>query len=113
MRQRPLWGEVTDTPEHKMPKSPTALLMEAADHVTSLVKACEQADLETDILERSTKVRISSPLAHERMAEIITLRPDESEVLTWYWSWEDPICPAQDTEALVQALLRVVTIKSL
>ncbi len=61
------------------------------------------------MIEPSTKLKICTPNGNERMAETITLKPDDDEVLTWYWSWDMPICPATDIRFALTAILRVVT----
>ena len=87
--------------------TPTAA--ESADQLISrLARMCERAGLVADIIEPSTRIRINTPNGNEHMAETVTLKPDAGDVLTWWWSWDRPICPAYDIDCAVTALLRVV-----
>ena len=82
---------------------------ETADqYLRRLFDACTRAGLVAEIIEPSTKLRISTPNGNVRMAEVISLRPDAEEVLTWHWSWGAPMCRADDTDFAVRALTRVV-----
>jgi hypothetical protein len=82
---------------------------ESADQlIARLAMMCGRAGLVTSIIEPSTKIRISTPNGNEHMAETITLKPDADNVLSWWWSWNMPICPANDIDFAVTALLRVV-----
>jgi hypothetical protein len=86
-----------------------ARTVESADQLVSrLVAMCERAGLVTSVVEPSTKIRISTPDGNEHLAETVMLKPDADDVLTWWWSWDSPICPAHDIDYAVTALLRVV-----
>lgn len=87
----------------------TSPAAESADQLVSrLATMCGRAGLVADIIEPSTKVRINTPNGNEHLAETITLKPDAGDVLTWWWSWDRPICPARDIDCAVTALIRVV-----
>jgi len=89
--------------------TPTPAAQESADQlVHRLHLACERAGLLVEVVEPSTKLKICTPNGSEHMAETITLKPDDDEVLTWYWSWGMPICPAHDIQLAVKAILHVV-----
>jgi len=82
---------------------------ESADQlIERLAKACEGAGLRTTVIEPSTRIKIYGPDDNEHFDEMITLRPDAGEVLTWYWSWNAPICPAQDIATAVTMIRKVV-----
>jgi hypothetical protein len=88
-------------------KTPPAA--ESADQLISrLATMCGRAGLVADIIEPSTKIRISTPNGNEHLAETITLKPDADDVLMWWWSWGRPICPAYDIDFAVNSLARVV-----
>lgn len=81
---------------------------ESADQVVAtLAGALKRAGLATDIMEPSTVLRVFSPTGNASMDEVITLRPDANEVLTWYWSWGAPIGPASEAANTVIKLKRV------
>ena len=65
--------------------------------------------LVTEVIEPSTKLKIGALGGHALMAEIISLRPDENEVLRWHWSWGAPICVAGDVEYAVRSILHVIS----
>jgi hypothetical protein len=87
---------------------------ESADRLTErLAKACADAGLTVTVVEPSTRITIHAPNGHRLLDETITLRPDEGEVLTWYWSWDAPahrapICPARDVATAVRLIHHVV-----
>ena len=86
---------------------PTA--REGADQlIARLATMCGRAGLIADIVEPSTKVRVSTPNGNEHLAETISLRPDADNELMWWWSWERPICLANEIDYAVTALIRVV-----
>jgi hypothetical protein len=80
----------------------------ADELINRLAKACEGAGLATTVVERSTRIKIHAPDHNEHFNELITLRPDTGEVLTWYWSWDTPICPAHDIETAIAMIRKVV-----
>ncbi|MCO6004437.1 hypothetical protein NE236_05525 [Actinoallomurus purpureus] len=49
------------------------------------------------------------PNTHVGLAEIIKIMPDEGEVLSFYWSWDERICPASDIDGAVASIKHVVT----
>jgi hypothetical protein len=82
---------------------------ESADQLIGrLAEACEDAGLATTVIEPSTKIEIHAPDSNEHFDEMITLRPDAGEVLTWYWSWDTPICPAHEVVLAVAMIRKVV-----
>jgi hypothetical protein len=82
---------------------------ESADQlIKRLAEACESAGLSVTVIEPSTRIRIHEPGGNEHFDEMITLRPDATEVLTWYWSWDAPICAAHDIATAVAMILKVV-----
>jgi hypothetical protein len=82
---------------------------ESADQlIARLAMMCQRAGLVTGIIEPSTRIRITTPNGNEHMAETITLKPNTENVLMWWWSWDMPICPADDIDFAVTALIRVV-----
>jgi hypothetical protein len=76
--------------------------------VERLVRACREAGLSADVLS-PTRIRACVPNTSPHLAEIIKVRPDESEVLSFYWSWDERICPAADIDGAVTAVKHVVT----
>jgi hypothetical protein len=89
--------------------TPTSAAQESADRLTErLHLACKRAGLLVEVIEPSTKLKICTPNGNEHMAETITLKPDEDEALTWFWSWGMPICPAEDIPRAVESLLHVI-----
>ncbi|MDN3354753.1 hypothetical protein [Actinomadura sp. DC4] len=82
----------------------------AADNlVTDLANALKRQGMATDIIEPSTKIKVFSPAGNAFMDELITLKPDADEVLTWYWSWDRPICPATHLGSAVELIKNVVS----
>jgi hypothetical protein len=73
-----------------------------------LVRACREAGLSADVLS-PTRIRACVPSAHPHLAEIIKVRPDENEVLSFYWSWDERICPAVEIDTAVASIKHVVT----
>jgi hypothetical protein len=45
------------------------------------------------------------------LSEVITCKPDADEKLQWWWSWDDPFCPAttNDIERAAEMIRHVVT----
>lgn len=81
---------------------------ESADQlITRLAKECESAGLRVTVIEPSTRMKIHG-LGNQYFDEMISLRPDDDEVLTWYWSWNAPICPAKDIATAVAMMRKVV-----
>ena len=90
--------------------TPAPEARESADrYVDRLVAACKLKGLVTEVIEPSTKLKIGALGGHALMAEIISLRPDEDEVLRWHWSWGAPICVAGDIEFAVRSILHVIS----
>jgi hypothetical protein len=87
---------------------------ESADRLTErLAEACGAAGLKVTVVEPSTRLRVHAPNGNEHLDEVVTLRPDPGEVLTWYWSWDEPahpapICPAHDIPTAVRMIRHVV-----
>jgi hypothetical protein len=90
--------------------TPTPAARESADrYVDRLVAACKLKGLATEVTEPSTKLKIGALGGHALMAEIISLRSDEKEVLRWHLSWGAPICVAGDIEFAVRSILHVIS----
>jgi hypothetical protein len=86
-----------------------AMTDENADQlIERIAKVCQEAGLTTTIVEPSTRIKIHAPDQNEYFNEVITLRPDRNEALTWYWSWNAPICPAHDIATAVAMIRKVV-----
>jgi hypothetical protein len=89
---------------------------ESADRLTDrLAKACAEAGLKVTVIEPSTRIKVHAPNGNEHLDEIVTLRPDPGEVLTWYWSWDEPahpapIGPAHDVASAVRLIHHVVAV---
>ncbi|MEV0401244.1 hypothetical protein [Actinoallomurus sp. NPDC050550] len=73
-----------------------------------LEKACREAGLSAEVLG-PTRIRAWVPNANPHLAEIIKIRPDENEVLSFYWSWDERICPAAEIDTAVTRIKHVVT----
>jgi hypothetical protein len=83
---------------------------ESADElIKRLALACKRRGLATDIIEPSTKIKIFAPSGNAHLDEMVSLRPDGDELLTWYWSWGSPICPAHEIGRAVTLIERVVS----
>ncbi len=89
----------------------------ADELVKRLVEACKMEGLNVDVYEPSTRVKarikVFSPNGNGHMDEILTMRPDGGNVLTWYWSWDcpggpAPVGPAADVEHAVKRIKNVV-----
>jgi hypothetical protein len=87
---------------------------ESADRLTErLAKACGEAGLKVTVIEPSTRLKVHALNGNEHLDEVITLRPDPGEVLTWYWSWDEPahpapIAPAHDVATAARLIRHVV-----
>lgn len=89
--------------------TPPPMARESADrYVDRLATACKLKGLLVEIVEPSTRLKISTPNGHAMMAETISLLPDPGEALTWHWSWGSPICAASDIELAARAIFRVI-----
>jgi hypothetical protein len=80
----------------------------ADQFIERLAKGCKDAGLKATVFEPSTKIKIHAPNGNAHFDEMITLRPDANEVLSWYWSWGEPICPAGDLVTAVAMIRKVV-----
>jgi hypothetical protein len=76
--------------------------------VSELVENCRSAGLNAEVVA-PTRVRVSSPGADRRLEEIIRCMPDGEERLTWWWSWNEPICPATQIADAVRRIAYVVS----
>lgn len=90
-----------------MTRSSEATHAEAADRFDALATACANAGLTVEIVERPSTITVTAAEAHPHMAETITLRPNPRGLLTWYWSWDAPIGPAEDVAELVRLITHV------
>lgn len=83
---------------------------ESADQfVGRLSSACKRAGLLVEVIEPSTRLKISTPNGSDFMAETITLKADADGALMWWWSWDTPLCHADDIGFAVKAIMHVVT----
>lgn len=73
-----------------------------------LARSCEAAGLSAEVLA-PTRVRARMPNTHAGLSEVIKIMPDESEVLSLYWSWGERICPVAEMDKAVTAIKHVVT----
>jgi hypothetical protein len=76
--------------------------------VSELAVKCREAGLDASVTA-PTRLHVSRPGVDSRFAEIIRCMPDRSERLTWWWSWNEPICPATDMAEAVRRIAHVVT----
>jgi len=89
--------------------TPPPMARESADrYVDRLATACRLKGLLVEIVEPSTRLKISTPNGPALMAETISLRPDRSETLTWHWSWGSPICAAGEIDLAARSIFRVI-----
>jgi hypothetical protein len=73
-----------------------------------LAAECVKAGLNATVIG-ATRVRVSAPGAHSRLAETVRIEPDAGERLVWLWSWDEPICPAANIADAVRSIGYVVT----
>ena len=73
-----------------------------------LARSCKAAGLSADVLA-PTRVRARVPNTHSGLSEVITIMPDEDEVLSLYWSWGERIGPVAEMDKAVTAIKHVVT----
>lgn len=85
------------------------VIHDPAELIKRVVNACQDAGLEAVVLA-PTRVRVNVLAGTSRTAEIITLKPDADEVACWWWSWNEPICPAADIDHAVAAIAHVVSV---
>ena len=84
---------------------------ESADElIKQLNDACRHQGLTTVVVEPSTRLKVFAPGGNARLDEVVSLRPDGNEVLTWYWSWNEPICPATEIDHAVSRIQNVVSV---
>ncbi|GAA0353974.1 hypothetical protein GCM10010151_49440 [Actinoallomurus spadix] len=79
---------------------------EVQDLCRRLSMACGRAGLTAEEIA-PTRIRVGFPGAG-MLAEIIRCMPDSSERLHWWWSWGDPICPAEEIDQAVEMIVHVV-----
>jgi hypothetical protein len=85
----------------------TTPIQDVDDLVAQLTEACRTGGLEAVVLG-PTRVRVSSPGTGARLTEIIRCMPDHQELLCWWWSWDEPICPAAQITDAVKIITHVV-----
>ena len=73
-----------------------------------LAQECEKAGLNATVVA-PTRVQVSLPGAHARLSETVRCMPDRQERLTWWWSWDEPICLADQIADAVKVIAHVVT----
>jgi hypothetical protein len=88
----------------------TSPIPEVDSLVSELAAKCREAGLDAAVIA-PTHLRVSRPGADSRLTEIIRCMPDRSARLTWWWSWNEPICPATETAEAVRIIAYVVTPK--
>jgi hypothetical protein len=72
----------------------------ADEYVRRLKRACERFGYLATILEPSTRLDVSLGDGRAFTHETVTLKPDGNNRLTWWWSWDKPMVPAEEiTEA--------------
>ncbi len=85
---------------------------ESADElIKRLAVMCERQGLVTNVMEPSTRIKVFAPSGNAHLDEVVSLRPDGSEVLTWFWSWGEPICPATEIDRAVKRIENVVSVR--
>ena len=85
----------------------TTPIQDVDDLVAQLTDGCRTAGLEAVALA-PTRVRVSSPGTDAGLTEIIRCMPDHQESLYWWWSWNEPICPAAQITDAVKVIAHVV-----
>jgi hypothetical protein len=85
----------------------TTPMQDVDDLVAQLTDGCQAAGLEAVVLA-PTRVRVSSPRTDARLTEIIRCMPDHQEALYWWWSWNEPICPAAQITDAVKVIAHMV-----
>ena len=73
-----------------------------------LAEECGRAGLDA-VVVAPARVKVSLPGANARLAETVRCRPDRQERLTWWWSWGDPICLADQIADAVKVIAHVVS----
>lgn len=73
-----------------------------------LAEECGKAGLEATVVA-ATRVRVSRPGGHTQLSETVRCMPDSEERLMWWWSWGEPICPADWIADAVKVIAHVVT----
>jgi hypothetical protein len=72
-----------------------------------LAEKCQDAGLHAKVVA-PTHVHVSAPGAHARLAETVRCMPDPQQRLMWWWSWEEPIGPADQIAEAVKLIAHVV-----
>jgi hypothetical protein len=86
--------------EERKPPPMTIPAQDADTLVALLADGCRGAGLEVQILA-PTRVRVGSSATGVRLSDIVRCMPDQRERLFWWWSWNEPICPAEQIAAAV------------
>ena len=73
-----------------------------------LAEECKRAGLDA-VVVAPTRVMVSLPGANARLSETVRCMPDRLERLTWWWSWDEPICLADQISDAVKVIAHVVT----
>ncbi|MEV0404546.1 hypothetical protein [Actinoallomurus sp. NPDC050550] len=74
-----------------------------------LVTACQAVGLDAQ-QQGPTRVYVHAPGTSNHLSEIVTAKPDENERLCWWWSWDKPICGADEIEKAVEMIKKVVSV---
>ncbi|MEV5705347.1 hypothetical protein [Actinoallomurus sp. NPDC052274] len=51
-----------------------------------------------------------APNTSNHLAEVVTIKPDTTERLHWWWSWDKPICAADEIDKAVAMITKVVSV---
>ncbi len=88
------------------------MVINSADElIKQLDEACRRRGLMTVVMEPSTRIKVFAPGGNARLDEVVSLRPNKSEILTWHWSWGDPICPATEVDQAAKRIENVVSVR--
>jgi hypothetical protein len=88
---------------------PQRTVERSADEVIKdLDRALRRFGLRTEIIEPSTRIKIFSPTGDGRFDEVLTLKPNPGEVLSWFWSWDEVLGPASDIQGTAKLVDHVV-----
>ena len=92
-----------------MASTATNTTEEVHDMARRLTIACRQAGLDAEQYG-PTRVYVHAPGTSNHLAEIVTAKPDDDERLSWWWSWDKPICGADEIDTAVEMIKKVVSV---
>jgi hypothetical protein len=84
-------------------------MTDIADVFPPLIEACQRLGLTAALYRNPPRLRVSAPGSPGDLAELVRCAPDEATRLYFWWSWGEPIGPADKPEQAARALRRVVT----